>query len=82
MSLRLLILVAAYFGCLKCAHGQLVDRTKYYDVQGADTREFVRNWHAIQRQQGFAGYCLWQPIMKHGFAQTSMFRHRNLMLDS
>jgi len=81
MSLRLLILVAAYFGCLKCAHAQLVDRIKYYDVTGATTREFVHNWHAIQRQQGFAGYCWWQPKMKHGFVRTPWgYRFTNLDL--
>ena len=70
ISVKLLIIVGAYFGYLKCAHGQIVDRIKYYDVRGANTREFVRNWYAIQQKQGFAGYCLWQPFMKHDWQQT------------
>ena len=51
ISVKLLIIVGAYFGYLKCAHGQIVDRIKYYDVRGANTREFVRNWYAIQQKQ-------------------------------
>lgn len=81
MSLRQLILMAACFSYLECAHAQLVDRVKHYEVRGTDTHEFIRNWHAIQRQQGFVGYCWWQPKLKHGFTRTKQgYRATNLNL--
>ena len=80
-SIRLLFICAVYFYLFISAQGQLVDRVKYYDVRGNTTREFVANWHRIQNAQGFAGYCLWQPIMNHSHIHNSFgFRASNLNL--
>jgi len=69
-SIRLLFILAVYFYFFISAEGQLVDRIKYYDVTGKTTAEFTANWVATIRAQGFQGYCLWQPVMKHSFTKT------------
>lgn len=80
-SIRLLFIIAVYFYFFIFANGQLVDRIKYYDVAGETTEEFGRNWNRIQQAQGFQGYCLWQPVMKHSHVQTRWgFKASNLNL--
>ena len=80
-SIRLLFILAIYFYFFISASAQLVDSIKYYDVTGNTTREFVRNWNSIQKAQGFQGYCLWKPEMKHFHVRTFQGQYKATRLN-